>query len=41
MEIVAPFLHRVYTAVGLAVMTRDKIEEIGKNIAADAKLSEI
>src|SRR5665647_131225 len=31
----------IFTAVGLAVMTRDKIEEIGKKIAADAKLSEI
>jgi polyhydroxyalkanoate synthesis regulator phasin len=30
----------VYTAVGLAVMTVDKIEEVGKKIASDAEMSE-
>jgi len=30
----------VLTAVGLAVMTGEKIEELGKKIAEDAKLSE-
>jgi polyhydroxyalkanoate synthesis regulator phasin len=30
----------VLTAVGLAVMTSEKIEEFGKKIAEDAKLSE-
>jgi len=30
----------VFTAVGLAAMTRDKIEEAGKKIAEEAKLSE-
>jgi polyhydroxyalkanoate synthesis regulator phasin len=30
-----------FTAVGLAVMTREKIEDIGKKIASEAKLSEI
>jgi len=30
----------VFAAVGLAVMTVDKIEEAGKKIAADAQMSE-
>jgi polyhydroxyalkanoate synthesis regulator phasin len=30
-----------FTAIGLAVMTREKIEDIGKKIASEAKLSEI
>ncbi len=29
------------TGVGLAVMTRDKVEELGKDFASQAKLSEI
>jgi polyhydroxyalkanoate synthesis regulator phasin len=28
------------TGVGLAVMTKDKVEELGKDLAAQAKLSE-
>ena len=35
------FKKNFFTAIGLAVMTREKIEEIGKKIAAEAKLSEI
>jgi polyhydroxyalkanoate synthesis regulator phasin len=30
----------VFTAVGLAVMTRDKIEELGKKMVEEAKMSE-
>lgn len=30
----------IYATVGLAVLTRDKVEELGKKIASDAKMSE-
>ncbi len=35
------FKKNLFTAVGLAMMTRDKVEEAGKKIAHEAKLSEI
>ncbi len=31
----------LFTAIGLAVMTREKVEEAGKKIVQEAKLSEI
>lgn len=31
----------LFTAIGLAVMTRERVEEVGKKIVQDAKLSEI
>ena len=30
----------VYASIGLAVMTREKVEEIGKRLAQEAKMSE-
>jgi polyhydroxyalkanoate synthesis regulator phasin len=30
----------LFTGVGLAVMTKEKVEELGKDLAAQAKLSE-
>lgn len=30
----------VYASVGLAYMTKEKVQEMGKKVAADAKLSE-
>ena len=34
------FKKSVYAAIGLAVMTRERAEELGKKIAAEAKMSE-
>ncbi|MFP4162355.1 MAG: phasin family protein [Chitinispirillaceae bacterium] len=34
------FKKSVYTAIGLAVMTRDRVEEVAKRMAEDAKMSE-
>jgi polyhydroxyalkanoate synthesis regulator phasin len=31
----------LFTAIGMAVMTREKVEEVGKRIVQEAKLSEI
>lgn len=31
----------LFTAIGLAVMTQEKVEEVGKKIVQEAKLSEI
>jgi polyhydroxyalkanoate synthesis regulator phasin len=30
----------IYATIGIALMTREKVEEIGKKIAAEARLSE-
>lgn len=34
------FKRSIYATIGLAVMTREKVEELGKKIASDAKMSE-
>ncbi len=34
------FKKSIYATVGLAVLTRDKVEELGRKIASDAKMSE-
>jgi polyhydroxyalkanoate synthesis regulator phasin len=40
-QMVEFFKKSLFTAVGLAAMTREKIEEVGKKLAEEAKLSEI
>lgn len=34
------FKKSIYASIGLAVMTRDKVEEMGKKIVSEAKMSE-
>ncbi len=34
------FKKSVYATVGLAVLTREKVEELGKRLASEAKMSE-